>query len=171
MQRPHRGNRAFLSASGPLQGPMPSDFQLPDGRSGVILFDGVCNFCNRWVSFVLDNDDDGYFAFASLQSEYGKNALRACGRNPEDLSTFVVIDGHGFHTQSSAAMRVASALNRPSLNFLSASLDPVPLLIRDSVYRLVANNRYSLLGKDTAGGPESCKLRADISLVQERFLS
>lgn len=25
----------------------------------VILFDGVCNFCNGWVNFVLDNDKKG----------------------------------------------------------------------------------------------------------------
>ena len=52
--------------TGPLSGPLPPDFSLPNGRS-VILFDGVCNFCNAWVGFVLDNDPDGLFCFASLQ--------------------------------------------------------------------------------------------------------
>ena len=149
---------------------MPSEFKLPDGRSGVILFDGVCNFCNRWVSFVLDNDPDGLFAFASLQSEAGKDLLQQCGRDASDLSTFVVIDSEGFHTQSSAALRVAATLEKPALNTLATAFTPLPLPLRDGVYRVVANNRYSFLGKDTSGGPESCKLRADQFVVAERFL-
>ena len=149
---------------------MPADFSLPEGRSGVILFDGVCNFCNRWVSFVLDNDPDGLFAFASLQSEVGGELLRQCGRDASDLSTFVVIDSEGFHTQSNAALRVAATLEKPALNALASAASPLPLGLRDGVYRLVANNRYSILGKDESGGPESCKLRADSATVGARFL-
>ena len=40
------------AATGPLQGKLPPSFSLPNGKS-VILFDGVCNFCNAWVNFVL----------------------------------------------------------------------------------------------------------------------
>jgi len=162
---------SFLSgATGPLSGPMPSTFVLPEGRSSIILFDGVCNFCNRWVSFVLDNDPDGLFAFASLQSNAGRELLKLCGREAEDLSTFVVIDGEGFHTQSSAALRVAATLRKPALNVLSTAFTPLPLPLRDTVYRAVAENRYSILGKDESGGPESCKLRADSATIAERFL-
>merc|ERR1719163_854764 len=113
---------------------MPADFSLPEGRKGVILFDGVCNFCNRWVSFVLDNDPEGLFAFASLQSDAGRELLAQCGRDPSDLSTFVVIDGEGFHTQSSAT------LEKPALNAVAAVGKPVPTPFRDAVYRVVANN-------------------------------
>merc|ERR1719238_735687 len=98
----------FAGATGPLSG-VATDFSLPEGRKGVILFDGVCNFCNRWVSFVLDNDPDGLFAFASLQSDAGKELLSQCGRDSSDLSTFLVIDDSGeFYTQSDAALRVAA---------------------------------------------------------------
>ena len=62
-------------ATGPLSGRMPADFSLPPGRDGIILFDGVCNFCNRWVGFVVDNDVDGAYAFASMQSEVGRRLL------------------------------------------------------------------------------------------------
>ena len=40
------------SATGPLGGKLSPSFSLPRGKN-VILFDGVCNFCNRWVNFVL----------------------------------------------------------------------------------------------------------------------
>lgn len=137
----------------------------------VILFDGVCNFCNRWVGFVLDNDPDGLFAFASLQSDAGGELLAQCGRDSSDLSTFVMIDDSGqFYTQSDAALRVAATLEKPALNALSTAFTPLPTTLRDGVYRLVANNRYSFLGKDESGGPESCKLRADAAVVADRFL-
>ena len=57
--------------------------------------------------------------------------------------------------------------------FVIGALAPaqVPAPLRDGVYRLVANNRYSILGKDESGGPESCKLRANSFELQDRFLS
>ena len=150
------------AVTGPLRGALPPDLELPEGRDGVILFDGVCNFCNRWVSFVLDNDPDGIFAFASLQSAKGRELLTACGRDADDLSTFVLIDRSGFYTQSDAALRVGTTLRLPALNALASTATRVPSPLRDGIYRLVANNRYSILGKDESGsGALSCKLRAD----------
>jgi predicted DCC family thiol-disulfide oxidoreductase YuxK len=161
---------ALDAVTGRLRGTMPPDFELPEGRSGVILFDGVCNFCNRWVSFVLDNDPDGLFAFASLQSPKGGELLAACGRDATDLSTFVVIDADGFYTQSDAALRVAATLKKPALNLLATTFSPLPSGLRNGVYRVVATNRYSILGKDESGSDApSCKLRADGRDV-DRFL-
>jgi len=34
----------------------------------VILFDGVCNLCNRTVQFILKRDKQSRFKFASLQN-------------------------------------------------------------------------------------------------------
>ena len=155
--------------TGPLSGPLPPTFSLPNGRN-VILFDGVCNFCNAWVGFVLDNDPEGLFSFASLQSDKGRELLQVCGRTADDLSTFVMIDQEGFHTQSTAALRVAKALKRPALNALAVAFMPVPSFVRDRVYRVVANNRYSILGKAADGGAPSCQLRSDAFLVKDRFL-
>ena len=65
-RRLSRDGPQLSAVTGPLSGQLPADFSLPKGRS-VILFDGVCNFCNAWVGFVLDNDPEGLFCFASLQ--------------------------------------------------------------------------------------------------------
>ena len=37
----------------------------------VILFDGVCNFCNTWVDLLLRLDTEGKFKLCALQSENG----------------------------------------------------------------------------------------------------
>ena len=37
----------------------------------ILLFDGVCLLCNKFVHAVYDNDPAERFQFASLQSEVG----------------------------------------------------------------------------------------------------
>ena len=37
----------------------------------VILYDGVCVFCSRWVRFVVARDVDARFRFTPIQSAYG----------------------------------------------------------------------------------------------------
>ena len=116
------------------------------------------------------NDPDGLFAFASLQSGAGRDLLAQIGRDPDDLSTFVVIDREGFYTQSDAALRVGATLKQPALNVFASTLQPLPAVLRDSVYRVVADNRYNILGRDRDGATPSCKLRADAMTAAERFL-
>ena len=42
----------------------------------IILFDGVCNFCNRTVNIILKYDQDAHFQFAPSQSNAGINILQ-----------------------------------------------------------------------------------------------
>ena len=43
--------------------------------SSVVLFDGVCNFCDGTVSFIIDHDPGAYFRFAALQSPQAQRLL------------------------------------------------------------------------------------------------
>ena len=81
-----------------------------------------------------------------------------------------MIDGEGFWTQSTAALRVAEALPRPTLNVLGGAFMPLPAALRDVVYQTVATNRYSILGRDDDGATPSCMLRDDAFAMRERFL-
>jgi predicted DCC family thiol-disulfide oxidoreductase YuxK len=45
----------------------------------IILFDGVCNFCNSTVNFVLKNDRTKKLRFAPLQSVTGEQILKLHG--------------------------------------------------------------------------------------------
>ena len=38
----------------------------------VILFDGVCNYCNAMVNFAIRHDKKAILKFAPLQSEAGR---------------------------------------------------------------------------------------------------
>ena len=103
---PPWANRATVSKDGA----MPPGYTLPTGKRGVILFDGVCNFCNAWVQFVVEHDPKGFFAFASMQSEVGRKLLGQCGRQSNDFSTVILIDHVGYHTESTAVLRVVQRL-------------------------------------------------------------
>ena len=58
----------------------------------LLLFDGVCNFCNDSVLWVIDRDPTERFQFASLQSELGQRLVRERGL-PTEVSTIVLIEG------------------------------------------------------------------------------
>ena len=47
-----------------------------DNIHPIVLFDGVCNFCNAAVNFVIKLDKAKVFRFAHLQSDTGKQYIK-----------------------------------------------------------------------------------------------
>lgn len=114
-------------------------------RQLIILFDGVCNFCNFWVNFLIDRDKKDKFRFAALQSEKGQELLKKYNLKTEDFDTFVVIDRDKTFIKSTASLIVAKDLGGFWKLLYVFIIIPRPL--RDFVYSLIAKNRYSLFGK------------------------
>lgn len=137
-----------------------------NGIRRVILYDGVCNFCNKWVDTVLNIDKEKLFTFSALQSENGRSLLRAIGKSSDDLSSVIYIRSLDpvpeYFTKSDAALKVAEDLGIPSLLTVTASTI-IPKTLRDNVYDMVASNRYRILGKR-----EDC--RCGDSRYSDRFL-
>src|SRR3954451_25037195 len=79
--------------------------------SPVLLYDGVCGFCNKTVQMILDRDRRGTMRFAALQSDYGQATIE---RHPElrgvDSVVFVerAAEGERVYARSDAALRVAA---------------------------------------------------------------
>jgi predicted DCC family thiol-disulfide oxidoreductase YuxK len=117
----------------------------------IILFDGVCNFCNGSVNFIMDRDPGGRLRFASQQSKAGGRLIRQY-RLPATISTLVLIDcGHAY-TKSAAALRIAKYLAFPWSLFQAAVIIPRP--IADAAYDVLAANRYRWFGRtDTCRMP------------------
>jgi predicted DCC family thiol-disulfide oxidoreductase YuxK len=110
----------------------------------VILYDGVCVFCSRWVRFVASRDQDRRFRFTAIQSDYGRRLAQAFRIDPNDPDTNAVIHGGVAYFKSDAALTVLS--NLPGWDWVRmVRLVPKPL--RDAVYDLVARNRYRIFGK------------------------
>lgn len=130
-------------------------------NSGVILFDGVCNYCNWWVSCVLMRDKKKYFYFAPLQSEIGKRVFQSLKSERDILHSLVLIDKGKVFYRSDAAIMIARKLGFP-YNFLYAFI-VVPRPLRNWVYDWIARNRYKWFGKR-----EHCM--APTADVKDRFL-
>jgi predicted DCC family thiol-disulfide oxidoreductase YuxK len=110
----------------------------------VILYDGVCVFCSRWIRFVAARDTPKRFRFTAIQSAYGARLAQAFGIDPHDPDTNAVVHGGVAYFKCDAALTVLSSL--PGWGWARA-LRLVPKFLRDAVYNLVARNRYPIFGK------------------------
>ncbi|MCA1400668.1 thiol-disulfide oxidoreductase DCC family protein [Bradyrhizobium sp. BRP56] len=110
----------------------------------VILYDGVCIFCSRWVRFVIVRDTARRFRFTPIQSGYGTRLAKSFGIDPDDPDTNAVVHGGVAYMKSDAALTVLSHL--PGWRW-TRTLFAVPKPLRDAVYSLIARNRYRIFGK------------------------
>lgn len=125
----------------------------------VILYDGVCVFCSRWVRFVAARDRERRFRFTAIQSPYGTRLARAYRIDPQDPDTNAVIHGGVAYFKSDAALTVLSNLPRWGWTRV---LRAVPKPLRDAVYNLVARNRYRIFGKYQECFVPDAELRARV---------
>jgi predicted DCC family thiol-disulfide oxidoreductase YuxK len=125
----------------------------------VILYDGVCVFCSRWIRFVAARDVNRRFRFTAIQSEYGTRLAKHFGIDPDYPDTNAVIHGDIARFKSDAALTVLS--NLPGWGWARA-LRAVPKPLRDAVYSLVAHNRYRIFGKYEACFVPDAEIRARV---------
>jgi predicted DCC family thiol-disulfide oxidoreductase YuxK len=115
----------------------------------IVVFDGVCCLCAHGLKFLLAHERDHVLRFAAAQSAAGRELLRRHGFDPQDLKTFVFIKEGVVYVRSDGALEVARHLRLPWRMFRLLRL--LPRRLRDSIYDLVARNRYRWFGKQ-----ESC---------------
>ena len=133
----------------------------------VLLYDGVCGLCNRFVRFILRRDRDAVFRFASLQSALAARILARHGAKPSDLDTVYVVANSDLPdecllSRSDAVLFVLKQLKglwRPAASLFQL----LPKFIRDAAYNAVARHRYRLFGR-----LETCALPNDQD--RRRFL-
>jgi predicted DCC family thiol-disulfide oxidoreductase YuxK len=124
----------------------------------IVVFDGDCNFCNRFVNFLIARDSREIFLFANSNSESGRKL-----KNEFSVSTIesvIFIENERAYVYSTAVLRILKNLGFPwSLIFIFSF---IPSTVRDCVYKLFANNRHKLFTK-------SCVLATPE--FKKRFLS
>jgi predicted DCC family thiol-disulfide oxidoreductase YuxK len=116
----------------------------------ILLYDGVCKFCNGAVRFVLRHDPAGRFRFATLQSDYARGVLARHGRDPRDLDTsYLLLDAgtprERLLARSDAALAVLQRLGAPWRALSLARL--LPRTLRDRGYAFLARRRYAWFGR------------------------
>jgi len=112
----------------------------------IVLFDGVCNFCNSTVQRIIKRDDNDIFRFATLQSEVGKKLVSERKIDTSKVDSIILIEpGIAYHIKSDAALKIGRHLK--GYRTISKVLNLIPSGLRNIVYDFVARNRYKWYGK------------------------
>ena len=112
----------------------------------IILFDGVCNFCNASVRFIIKRDKKDVFRFASLESDLGRKLTDERGIDTSKIDSIILIDpGNAYYIKSTAALEISKELSGlyPALSVFQV----LPECFRNLIYDFVAKNRYKWFGK------------------------
>ncbi|HET8809584.1 MAG TPA: thiol-disulfide oxidoreductase DCC family protein [Flavobacteriaceae bacterium] len=118
--------------------------EIPQNKK-IVLFDGVCNLCNKAVTFIIEHDKKDVFRFASLQSEIGEKLTQERGIDTTKVDSIVLIDpGNAYFVKSSAALEIAKELSGYSWMRFFLYL---PESFRNFIYDIIAKNRYGWFGK------------------------
>jgi predicted DCC family thiol-disulfide oxidoreductase YuxK len=114
---------------------------LPDR---LILFDGVCVLCSRWVAFVIARDPGARYRFVAIQTPFGRRLAVRFGIDPDNPESNAVIAGGRAFFKLESALVVLAEL--PGWRWTRiASL--LPKRLRDFLYDRIARNRYRLFGR------------------------
>lgn len=119
--------------------------EWPDGKK-IILFDGVCNLCNRSITYIIARDKKDQFLFAPLQGTSAEKWIKERGIDTSKTDSIILIDpGVAYYTRSSAAIKIGQSFGGGWK--LLGIFEWVPTVIRDFFYDLVAKNRYRWFGR------------------------
>lgn len=120
-------------------------------RHPIIIYDGVCGLCNRFVSFVIRHDRKGKFRFAPLQGSFSLSLTGLPPCSNQEIETVYLYESGKLHIRSRAALRILQLMGFP-WNLMQV-FSIIPVSIADSFYCFVSKNRYRWFGKY-----DSCKI-------------
>lgn len=127
----------------------------------IVLFDGVCNLCNRAVDFALRRDPHGRLKFASQQSDAGLALMAKAGVDADTGASIVAVEGDIAYMESRAVLEIARQLRKPWPMLYGLII--IPPFLRDALYRWIARHRYRWFGKR-----EHCRMPTEAEA--QRFL-
>ena len=113
-------------------------------KMNIIVFDGVCNFCNRVVQIIIRHDPSAQIHFTAQQTEAGEKLLHQYSIK-ESISSVVFITKGAVYYQSDAVIEIAKLLTGWPSVFKYTFI--VPRFLRNAIYKFIAANRYRLFGK------------------------
>ncbi|GLQ98584.1 thiol-disulfide oxidoreductase DCC family protein [Dyella mobilis] len=113
----------------------------------IVVYDGTCLLCSRWIRFLLKHDQAGRYQFAAMQSDSGRQLLQSHGLDPHSPYSMLLVDDGKGYTDTTAIARVLGGLPQRRWQWLGAATSLPPKGMRDRVYRFVARHRYRLFGR------------------------
>ena len=130
-----------------------------NASDNIVFFDGVCNFCNGTINWLMARNTRQNLLFSSLQGSTAKRLLPH--EMLVDLSSIVYHRRGRIYTKSTAVLFICKDMAWYGGLVLPFLL--VPRIVRDGVYNWVAQNRYKWFGKSDA-------CRVPTAVERTRFL-
>lgn len=120
----------------------------------VMLYDGLCGFCDGTVQFVLDRDRTRTLRFAPLQGDFAREFL---ARHPElrNVDSIILVQPASASNAEcvsihSDAIVLLSKYVGGFWNVFGVVLQIIPRFFRDWGYRTFARFRYRAFGRRDA---------------------
>lgn len=110
----------------------------------IIVFDGVCNFCNSTVQFIIKRDTQRKFKFAAFQSKAGHELFQKHAIAGGEFDTIVLLKKGSVYLRSNAALQIAKELDMPWKILIIFKI--IPKFIRNFLYDVFAKHRYKWFG-------------------------
>jgi predicted DCC family thiol-disulfide oxidoreductase YuxK len=111
----------------------------------IIVFDGDCAFCSRWVQFALRHDKGGKYRFLPAQSAFGAAVYRHYGLSSTDYETSILIKDGVALFKAEGSLQMISGLGMPWS--LVNAFRLLPRAWRDRGYDIIAANRMRWFGR------------------------
>jgi predicted DCC family thiol-disulfide oxidoreductase YuxK len=122
--------------------------------AAILIYDGLCGFCNQTVQRILKRDRFDRFRFAAQQSHWAEEVLLRHGIDRDAMlrqnSVYLVLNPNS--PEERVVLRSDVMINALLLlggvwRVVGRCLQLVPRFVRDAGYTLVARNRFRLSRK------------------------
>ena len=113
--------------------------------TNLVVYDGVCKFCNASINFIVQHEADSDLKFTPLQSPLGQAILKMTNLPLDYSKSIIFVHDDGYYVKSRAAFYIARHLQKPWVYIRLFRF--LPAFLTDVVYDLIARNRYKIWGK------------------------
>jgi predicted DCC family thiol-disulfide oxidoreductase YuxK len=120
-------------------------FQI-EKKEHIIIFDGICGFCNKSLDTLIKLDEEKLFKYSSLQGEFVKKLDLKKG-----IESIVLYEEGNLYYKSTAILKILRSLG--GVWIFTNIFYIIPTFIRDYIYDVIAKYRYNIFGK-----MESCRM-------------
>jgi len=118
---------------------------IMEDRSGIVLYDGVCNLCNGLIRSISGKLSNRKILFLPFQSAEGQSLLQQYELPAGDPDTVIFIREGKTYLRSSAVLHIAKEMKGLWKGFFALIM--IPRFIRDFLYTLIAKSRYGFFGR------------------------
>ncbi len=87
-----------------------NDLELISKSQPIIIYDGICRFCNKSVQFILDNNPNPAIRFVSFQSQKAQKLIVQRGITT-DMSSILFIENGKIYNKSTAVLRILNHID------------------------------------------------------------